>query len=88
MPGKESAPEAQRDFDLILFGASSFVGRLTAAYLAGNVPEGLSVALAGRSQAKLEQVRSGLAGAAKDWPIVIADSSDTESLKAMAGSAA
>ena len=75
-----------REFDLILFGASSFVGRLTAAYLATNVPDGFRIALAGRSMDRLEKVRAGLPGKAKDWPIVLADSSDEDSITAMAES--
>ena len=72
--------------DLVLFGASSFVGRLTAAYLAANVPPDFSVALAGRSQERLEAVRSGLPDTAADWPILLADSTDDESLASMAQS--
>lgn len=82
-----SAKESTREFDLVLFGASSFVGELTAKYLAGSVPEGFRIALAGRSAEKLEKVRAGLPGAARQWPIRLADSSDAESLKAMAQSA-
>jgi len=81
-----SATGSAREYDLVLFGASSFVGKLTAEYLAGAAPEGLRVALAGRSKAKLEDVRAGLPGPGGDWPIVVADSSDEESLKAMAES--
>jgi short subunit dehydrogenase-like uncharacterized protein len=79
--------KSDREFDLVLFGASSFVGRLTAAYLAENVPADFSVALAGRSKEKLEGVRSELPGDAKGWPIMLADSSDDDSVKAMAESA-
>ncbi len=86
MPEIETVPNADREFDLILFGASSFVGELTAAYLARNVPEDFKVALAGRSQQKLEKVRAELPGAAADWPVILADSNDDKSLKAMAGS--
>lgn len=86
MPKSEPVAEATRDFDLVLFGASSFVGELTAAYLAENVPDGFRVALAGRSRAKLEKTRSALPGKACEWPILLADSGDDESLAAMAAS--
>lgn len=86
MSETESVPKSERQFDLVLFGASSFVGELTATYLAGSVPEDFKVALAGRSREKLEKVRSGLAGAAAGWPIVLADSNDGQSLAEMAGS--
>jgi short subunit dehydrogenase-like uncharacterized protein len=81
----EPIPDGDREFDLILFGASSYVGKLTAAYLAGNAPEGFRVALAGRSAAKLEKVRASLPGPSGEWPIMLADSSEPESLAAMAG---
>jgi short subunit dehydrogenase-like uncharacterized protein len=84
MPETVPARAGEREYDLILFGASSFVGKLTAAYLAGAAPADLRVALAGRSAGKLEEVRSSLTGPAGEWPIMLADSSDPESLAAMA----
>ncbi len=86
MPETESDSESARDFDLVLFGASSFVGELTAAYLAENVPDDFRIALAGRSREKLEKTRSALPGEASEWPIMLADSRDEESLAAMAKS--
>jgi short subunit dehydrogenase-like uncharacterized protein len=76
-----------RDFDIVVFGATGFTGELTAAYLAEHAPVGLRWALAGRNQAKLEQVRSRLA--AKDaslaeLPLLQADSTDDASLRAVA----
>ncbi|NUR06555.1 MAG: saccharopine dehydrogenase [Nocardioidaceae bacterium] len=50
-----------REFDLVLFGATGFTGGLTAEYLARHAPAGTRGALAGRSRAKLEQVRDRLA---------------------------
>ncbi|WP_338043773.1 hypothetical protein [Ornithinimicrobium flavum] len=49
-----------RDLDLTLFGATGFVGRLTAEHLAATAPGDVRVALAGRSRERLEQVRDGL----------------------------
>lgn len=46
-----------RDFDIILFGATSFVGKLTARYLAENHGD-LRIALAGRNWGKLQELRS------------------------------
>jgi short subunit dehydrogenase-like uncharacterized protein len=82
-------PEAEnaREHDVVVYGATGFVGKLTALYLAGAAPEGTRIALAGRSQVKLEQVRSELPGAASEWPLIVADSSDAEALAAMAASA-
>jgi len=74
----------EREFDVVVFGATGFVGQLTADYLARSAPEGVSIGLAGRSQEKLERVRSGLSGKATDWPIITADSSDPKALSALA----
>ncbi|MGF6887968.1 short subunit dehydrogenase-like uncharacterized protein [Nocardia sp. GAS34] len=70
-----------REFDLVLFGATGFVGVLTAQYLRGAAPEGARIALAGRSEAKLAAVRDELG---VDWPVLVADSSDQAALDAMA----
>jgi short subunit dehydrogenase-like uncharacterized protein len=81
-----TAPAAERAFDLVLLGASGFVGRLTADALARLAPPGLRVALAGRSRGRLEQVRTSLPAAASQWPLVVADSGDREALDALARS--
>ncbi|ADB74727.1 saccharopine dehydrogenase family protein [Geodermatophilus obscurus] len=75
-----------RTHDLVVYGATGFVGRLLAAYLAGAAPTGLRIALAGRSRSRLEQVRGELPAAARDWPLVEADSTDAGSLTALAAS--
>ncbi|WP_446664016.1 saccharopine dehydrogenase family protein [Flexivirga sp. B27] len=77
---------SNREHDIVLFGATGFVGKLTAEHLARHTPDGVRIALAGRNRAKLETVRSELPGAAADWPVVIADSADAGSLKALAES--
>lgn len=46
----------KRDYDIILFGATSFVGQLTAHYLAQNHSD-LSIAIAGRNWGKLLKLR-------------------------------
>lgn len=76
-----------REHDLVLYGASGFVGVLTAAYLAEHAPPGTRIALGGRSKSKLEATRAGLPPAAADWPVVVADSTDATALAEMAGSA-
>jgi short subunit dehydrogenase-like uncharacterized protein len=70
-----------REFDIIVYGATGYTGRLVAEYLKDKT--GLKWAMAGRSQAKLEEVRD-LIGASKDTPLVIADADDPASLDAMA----
>jgi short subunit dehydrogenase-like uncharacterized protein len=73
----------QRDLDIVLYGASGFVGRLTASYLA-RMGEGLRVALAGRSADKLHSLRQSLGGPAQDWPVLVADLSDYTQLTKLA----
>ena len=69
-----------RDLDLVLYGATGFVGKLTAEYLQRSAPAGARIGLAGRSQEKLERLRSGLG---VDWEVLVADSSDRAALDAM-----
>ena len=73
-----------RDLDLVLYGATGFVGKLTAEYLARAAPDGTRIALAGRSQDKLEQLRSQID---RDWPVLVADSQDRDALGEMAARA-
>lgn len=71
-----TAPTAARDLDVVLVGATGFVGRLTAAHLRDHAPEGLRVALAGRSRDKLDALAAELGGVAATWPRVVVDVSD------------
>ena len=76
-----------RELDVVVFGATGFVGRLVAGYLAGHAPGGVRVGLAGRSQRRLAEVRAGLGAAASAWPLLVADSADPASLAALARAA-
>ena len=72
-----------RDFDIVLFGATGFTGALTAEYLARNAPADLRWALAGRSPEKLADVRADLAAidpALADLELLHADVTDPASL--------
>lgn len=78
----------ERQFDLVLFGATGFTGGLAARYLAENGPEGLRWALAGRNRAKLEAVAAGLPSSAVPAPELIeADAGDVASLARVAEAA-
>ncbi len=69
-----------KDFDIIVYGATGFTGRLVAEYL---VQTGATRwAMAGRSLTKLQEVRDEI-GAPADTPLIVADSDDPASLKAM-----
>ena len=72
-----------RELDVVVYGATGFVGKLTAADLNEHAPEGARIGLAGRSAQKLEELRTRLGGRAKDWPIIVADSADRAALDAM-----
>jgi short subunit dehydrogenase-like uncharacterized protein len=67
-----------RRHDLVLFGATGFVGRQAVAYLAQHAG-GLRWALAGRSAARLEAVRGSV-----DAGIVVADADDAAALMSLA----
>lgn len=70
---------AQREFDIILYGATGFVGKLTAEYLA-RAGGDARIALAGRSTERLRVVRDSLGEAAAAWPLIAADASAPSSL--------
>jgi short subunit dehydrogenase-like uncharacterized protein len=73
----------ERAYDVIVYGASGYTGRLVAEYLSQTYSgTDLKWAMAGRDAAKLAAVRDEI-GAPKDTPLVIADASDPVSLKAM-----
>jgi short subunit dehydrogenase-like uncharacterized protein len=76
--------DSSRDHDIVVYGATGFVGVLTAAYLAEHAPSDSRIALGGRSQSKLEKTRADLG---VDWPLVVADSQDHDAVTALAESA-
>ena len=78
----------QPKFDVVVYGASGFTGKLVAEYLAAQYGpgSGLIWAMAGRSRDKLAAVRDEI-GAPKDTPLIEADAGDPASLKAMVGQA-
>jgi short subunit dehydrogenase-like uncharacterized protein len=82
---KEDPMEGEtRDFDIVLWGATGFTGRLVAEYLVGRYGARNSFrwALGGRNQSKLEAVRQELG--APDLPLVLGDGGDPASMEALA----
>jgi len=77
---------AQRELDIVLYGATGFVGKLTAQYLA-KAGGTARIGLAGRSAERLLAVRETLGDAAKDWPLITADAASPSSLNDMAAKA-
>ncbi len=77
----------QREFDVVVWGASGFTGQLVAEYLFGRygIDDSLRWAIGGRNPARLEAVRAGLGPDAARLPIVTGESSDAESMLALAG---
>ena len=77
---------AQRELDIVLYGATGFVGKLTAEYLA-KAGGTARIGLAGRSTERLLKVRESLGEAARNWPLITADAASPSSLNDMAASA-
>src|ERR1700753_300844 len=60
--------DAERELDVVVFGATGFVGRLVAEYLAEHAPAGTRIGLAGRSEERLREGPGGLgAGGGGRW---------------------
>ena len=79
---------SDRPFDVVLYGATGFVGRQTVAYFAQSTAvkaSGLRWALAGRNAAKLEQVRQASLGA-ENAGLMVAAADDVKALNALAKS--
>ena len=74
-----------RIYDIVLFGATGYVGELTAEYLAQHAPEGARIAIAGRNAAKLEALKHQLQR--PDLGVLRADVMDAESIQALAEAA-
>jgi short subunit dehydrogenase-like uncharacterized protein len=76
-----------KTYDLILYGATGFVGQQAIAYLATHASWKTRWAIAGRSLAKLEAARDAVAvqhSLVKDIPIIVADAQDDVALNKLA----
>lgn len=78
----------EKPYAIVVFGATGFTGRLVAEYLARTVGNSVSWAIAGRSRAKLEALRSDLAAVidpdCASIGIIEADVGDAKKLSSMA----
>lgn len=81
-----TASRSARTHDIVVYGATGFVGKLLVDYLARNAPVEVRIALAGRNEAKLAAVRAELPETARDWPLIVADAADPKAMKEMAES--
>lgn len=72
----------EKQFDIVVYGATGFAGKLVAAYLAERYAnDAVRWAIAGRSEKKLQAIQHELG---IDVPLIVADSKDRESLDKMA----
>jgi short subunit dehydrogenase-like uncharacterized protein len=78
---------SDRDLDVVVLGATGYVGRLVAGYLADHAPDSARIGLAGRSRERLADIRARLGAAAASWPLLVADVTDPASLAAVARAA-
>ena len=86
MPAINSKSSSTRPFDVVLYGATGFVGQQTVAYFAQSPAvkaNGLRWAIAGRNAAKLEQVKRATAGA-ESAGVIVAAADDAKALNALA----
>lgn len=81
--------EQVRDYDIVVWGASGFTGRLVVEYLWDRYRDdkALRWAAAGRNKEKLEKIVADITGDDSGIPLLTGDSDDTESLEAIVVSA-
>ena len=72
---------AKPTYELVIYGATSFVGQILCQYLVDECPDGnITWAAAGRSQAKLDELVNRLGG---NIPTIVAAADDETALQAM-----
>ena len=73
-------------FDIVVFGATSFVGQILTKYLAeylADQREPVRWAIAGRSAAKLGELKQSLGALGQSLPVIVADAANEAQLRAM-----
>lgn len=78
-----------KPYDVVVFGASSFVGRLLVSYLwqrHGSKGE-ITWAMAGRSKNKLQSIQAQLGVDAQDIPLIVADAQNSTDLERLCSQA-
>ncbi|MGI9455258.1 MAG: saccharopine dehydrogenase family protein [Aeoliella sp.] len=75
----------QPEFDIVLWGGSSFVGKLVAEHLlqTHGVDSPIRWAIGGRNKCKLDDTRAWLGARAEELPIIVGDAHDRQFLAAM-----
>jgi len=80
------ANKNEREFDVIVYGATGFTGTLVAEYLLRQygLDSNLKWSIAGRDAGKLEAVKASLGETPTDLQVIVADSRDPGALAALA----
>ncbi|MBK9624531.1 MAG: saccharopine dehydrogenase NADP-binding domain-containing protein [Rhodocyclaceae bacterium] len=76
-----------RKYDVVLYGATGFVGRQTVAYFAklpAALQRQLRWAIAGRSAGKLQEVKTACGAGARNADVIVADALDVAALNELA----
>lgn len=77
----DSKPRSNKEFDMIVFGATSFVGQILCRYLVHEYTEpNFTWVMAARSESKLNALKSDLGEKAAGIPVIVADSGDEEAM--------
>lgn len=76
---------SQPTYQVVVFGATSFVGQILTRYLFQRHGAGgtLRWAIAGRSESKLKEVRAQLGKAGESLPLIVADADDEQALQVL-----
>ena len=75
-------PMAERDYDLVFYGASGFTGKQAVKYFAQHAL-GLRWAIAGRNREKLEAMRAQIGAPASTAAVLVAESGDQAAVDAI-----
>jgi len=77
--------QTEAPYDLVVFGATSFVGKILSRYLFETCGTGQSVnwAIAGRSSAKLDALKAELGSGAENLPVIVADAADEDAMRSL-----
>ena len=77
--------DVTRQYDIVIYGATGFTGRLIAEHMLERQGEGLRWAMAGRDADKLAVLRDEI-GAPETTPLVVADAADPASVRELVAS--
>ena len=82
-PAQPQSRNHDREYDIVVYGATGFAGRLIVDHLANHAGQ-TKVALAGRNAQKLADVAEN--AGVSDWPVIVADAADQQAVAKLAAS--